>query len=40
MKKRGCRKAVFFIGSHFEIVFEALKAGYFLDIIKVFLGHN
>lgn len=38
--KKGCRKAVFFIGSHFEIVFKEFKVEYFLDIIKTYLGHN
>ena len=40
MKKEAAERQSFFIGSHFEIVFEVLKAGYFLDIIKAFLGHN
>ena len=40
MKKEAAERQSFFIGSHFEIVFEAFKAGYFLDIIKAFLGHN
>ena len=40
MKKEAAERQSFFIGSHFEIVFEAFKAGYFLDIIKAYLRHN
>ena len=40
MKKRLPKGSLFFIGSHFEIVFKAFKVEYFLDIIEAFLGHN
>ena len=40
MKKEAAERQSFFIGSHFEIVSKALKARYFYDIIKAFLGHN
>lgn len=39
-EKEAAERQSFFIGSHFEIVFKAFKVGYFLDIIKTYLGHN
>ena len=40
MKKEAAERQSFFIGSHFEVVFEAFKVEYFLDIIKAYLGYN
>ena len=40
MKKEAAERQSFLLEVIFEIVFKAFKVGYFLDIIKVFLGQN
>ena len=39
-EKEAAERQSFLFGSHFEIDSKAFKVGYFLDIIKTFLGHN